>query len=141
MHYDPKIGKLKMGPIWDLDLAWNNGFVGATPGFLPKTAFWLKELIGWEITAAGSGVSLGTGIARPEYKDDHYISFLKNRWAAVRSQFNTELDSYIDSMNNRFSRVTGFSQSGVFAINGNRTGLKTIITNIRNNLDTISNAY
>ena len=119
MHFDSTIGKLKMGPLWDLDKAFQRGERGANPGFIKDTRFWSKELL----------------------KDPYYVSRLKARWAVVRTQFNTELDSYIDAQNTRFSRITGYNHPSGMSISGNRTGLKATLTDMRGRMDTVFNGY
>jgi hypothetical protein len=134
-HYDPAIGKLKMGPIWDMDGAWINGERNATPGFIRKTPFWYKELLGWEVTNSNLG-----GTERPERKDPYYISRLKARWGEVKSQFNTELNPYIEATNARFQKITGYSNQPV-SINGDRNGLKNTMTNMINALNPVIGGY
>ncbi|MCL2762308.1 MAG: CotH kinase family protein, partial [Treponema sp.] len=161
MHYDPRAGKLKMGPIWDLDGAWGSRddggpHRGAGPGFLINTPFWLKELFGRELTSMAGG-NLKSNRARPGApQDTYYINRFKSRWNEVSSQFNAELDPFIDATNRRFNRVVGFSQAtppmlnywtphythnDTVRINGDRAALKTTISTMRNNLNPIFNGY
>ena len=119
MHYDPITGKLKMGPLWDLDKAFQND-KNTRPGFMKSINFWYGELL----------------------KDPYYVGRLKTRWNAVKGQFSPtggDLSPYIDAQNTRFARITGYSNP--ISISGNRLGWKTTITNNRNSLDTIINGY
>ena len=144
MYYDPSVGKLKMGIVWDLDRSWTTS--NANPGFLRKIPFWYKELLGWELTATSfsfsdSQSSLAGG-DRSDRKDPYYVQRLKNRWAAVKNQLSTELDPYIDATNARFSRITGYDNpSPPISMSGSRTGLKSTITTMRGRLDTIFSGY
>jgi hypothetical protein len=136
MHFDPSIGKLKMGPIWDLDNAWNYNDGNANPGFVRKAPFWYKELLGWEMY---NDSSLG-GIDRADRKDAYYARRLKDRWEEVRTRFNAELDPYIDATNERFARLTPYSNQPI-NLGGNRTDFKNRISNRRNNLDPVIRGY
>jgi hypothetical protein len=141
MYYDPSVHKLKMGIIWDLDRSWTT--TNAAPGFIQKIPFWYKELLGWELNAtrfsAFDAQSSLAGVSRADRKDPYYVSKLKSRWAEVKGRFRTELDPYIDAQNDRFSRINSYNNP--IGVNGNRTGLKTSITNMINRLDPIFNGY
>ena len=143
VHYDPAIGKLKMGPLWDYDRGWAPGSYGTTPGFLARISFWYKELLGWEITQGNSGSNVPNGRQKtPRNEDPYYVDQLKARWNTVKGQLETEMHLYIDVQSRRFDRVTGFSQIGsAFSINGSRVQLKNIITTNRNNIDPVFNGY
>ncbi|MCL2138860.1 MAG: CotH kinase family protein [Treponema sp.] len=136
MHYDPGIGKLKMGPIWDLDNGWNGNDGNANPGFTGKGPFWLKELMGWEMTGV-----FPEGNSNSSRRSSYYITLFKERWEAVKGLFNAELDEYIDMTAARFSRITsnygGGNWPGAGAVNGGRTGFKSTLTNRRNALDPV----
>jgi hypothetical protein len=43
MYYDPRIGKLKMGPIWDIDDGWDTRL---SRTLVKESPFWYKELLG-----------------------------------------------------------------------------------------------
>jgi hypothetical protein len=111
MYYDPNTGKLKMGPLWDLDNGWNTG---ESRNLVKNSPFWYKEILG-------------------DQKDSYYIARFKTRWSAVKTQFNTELDPYIDATDARFSRITGYNYP--FGIGGNRTNYKNTITERISRLD------
>ena len=136
MHYDASTGKLKMGPVWDLDNGWNGNDNNADPGFIRKAPFWYKELLGWEMYN-DSGL---WGTDRADRKDAYYASRLKSRWEAVRVQFNAELDPYINAVDARFSRITPYSNQPV-GLGGSRSNFKNIITNRRNALDPAIRGY
>jgi len=141
MYYDPSIGKLRMGPIWDLKRVWNRGELGANPDFVRKTPFWLKEILGWEIPSSSPGFNINNGREIPGRKDPYYVDRIKARWNEVSGLFNTELDPYIDATNNRFERISGFYMVSPIPINGYRTGLKNTITDMRGRLNTVFNGY
>jgi len=152
-YFDSKTEKFKMGPIWDLDQAWQGAGAsrGATPGFVRKTSFWYKELLGWKVTGH-NGVNVPPG-EETGLKDPYYVNQLKNRWNEVSGRFNYELDAYIDAQDRRFSRITGFtnsnnangvqsySVSGSFGISGNRQNLKYVIGDMVNRLGPVFNGY
>ena len=147
IHYDPSIGKLKMGPIWDLDQGWNSGARGATPGFIRKVPFWYKELLGWEVTSS-NGNDLGSGTEIPNRKDTYYVSRLKSRWNEVKDQFSAELNQYIDAQETRFARLRNNegenydrNPASPVGTDGNRAGLKNTISTMRNALDPVFNGY
>ena len=126
-YFDPKIGKLKMGPMWDLDQQWQGSSVsrGCSPGFVGKTAFWHKELLGWEITGNnGNSISPGqprTGVNGNE-KDQYYVDRLKARWNEVSGQF-ADLHNYIDAQDRRFDRIKDFNNTNNSSpANGASTG-------------------
>ena len=137
MYYDPAIGKLKMGLIWDLDNAWNNDWF--SPGNIRKTPLWYKELLGWERVVnisnpddPGSG-----GNEAPDRKDPYYASRLKARWNEVKGKFREELDPYIDEQNKRFARITTYDDS----VAGSRIGFKRTINDRISSLDPVINGY
>ncbi|MCL2042996.1 MAG: CotH kinase family protein [Treponema sp.] len=160
MHFDPSAGpngKLKMGPLWDFDQAWNNGQRGIHPGFMQKTPFWYKELMGWEFHSASENDY--RGIFRADRLDPYYVAQLKLRWNAVRGALATELHAYIDAQNARFARLmshdgVNFNQApespvsitgretteGVFFEN-KRIHLKTDVTNMINALNLVITGY
>jgi hypothetical protein len=117
MHYDPKIGKLKMGPLWDLDNGWD---VNQSTSMVRNSPFWYKEILGGE-------------------KDSYYVQRFKDRWATVKNKFNTELDPYIDATNARFQRITGYNHP--IGIGGNRDGYKWTLTERSNRLDSTFNGF
>jgi len=122
MHYDPSAKKLKMGPMWDVDKAFDIGERGAWPGFVQTAPFWYKEILG-------------------SAKDSYYVKRFKERWNEVSDKFNTVLDPYIDIQNARFGRITGYSHPYGMSISGNRTAVKTKLTVIKNQLNPIFTGY
>jgi hypothetical protein len=109
MYFDPKIGKLKMGPVWDLDNGWDTW---PPANIVRDSPFWYKELL----------------------KDPYYVTRFKARWNVVRTQFRPELDGYIDATNARFQRITGYNNQPIW-IDGGRTGFKNVITDRMNSLN------
>ena len=138
MYYDPSIGKLKMGLIWDLDQGWN-GNNGADPGFIRKIPFWYKELLGYELTNVTGGTAFVGNDKPADRKDPFYVQRLKARWAEVKGRFNTELDPFMDAQLVRFTRISDYSATG---INLDRTtALKSSISNRVASLNTEFNNY
>jgi len=168
MHYDPKIGKLKMGPIWDLDKAWGESSSGggwwlppgmgwgsssqAAAGFVGKSPFWYKELLGWEITGTSStDIFNHPGRNNNDRKDPYYAQRLKARWNDVKGNLISELGLYIDAQYERLSRIASYSgvtsNSGIFPQTEQTVQpssiltLKTTISNRVNALDSVINGY
>ena len=96
---DSKGGKVTLGPAWDFNLAMSNGGgMGAT------------TTDGWQIEnpqkqGQGGMMMMGGGLKAPNWligmwKDSHYQSELKKRWAELRSGvWHTKtMDVYLDSM-------------------------------------------
>jgi hypothetical protein len=137
MHYDPGIGKLKMGCLWDMDRAWSPNASGATAGFMRKTPFWIKELTGWEMT--GGGTSL-PGSSRQDRKDPYYITRFKARWNEVRGTISTELGQYIDAQISRFNRISAY-QGTLLSPGTNNAGFNTLKTNISNRVNSLTTEY
>jgi hypothetical protein len=156
MHYDPSIQKLKMGPIWDLDQAWRDnptGQFGEHPGYVRKTPFWYKELLGWEITSASNNPNNGAN--RFDRVDPYYVNRLQARWNAVKGQFSVELNGFVDKQDARFARLINNEgvnyASGVsgnpgakpvdITVTGDRGRLKTFISSMVSNLDSVFSGY
>jgi hypothetical protein len=138
MHYCPTIRKFKMGPLWDKDNAWNSGDNASAPGFVGRTPFWYKELLGFEITGTNPGnATQGNHIL--SRRDPYYAARLADRWEEVRTQFNTELNAYIDAIDARFNRIRTYSHP--ISVGGNRQDFKNRITTRRNQLDPIMRGY
>jgi len=163
MHFDPKAGadgkgRIKMGPIWDLDFAWsggsttqgmfgggttiNTGDFGTAAGFTRKAPFWYKELLGWQNAHNGGTFSTTNGTDNPDRKDPYYAQRLKERWNAVKTQFSVELNPYIDAQYERLSRIVEHSkQNYSSATITPSNALKTTISNRISQLDTVINGY
>ena len=96
---DSKGGKVTLGPAWDFNLAMSNG------GGMGSTT-----TDGWQIEnpqkqGQGGMMMMGGGLKAPNWligmwKDSHYQSELKKRWAELRSGvWHTKtMDVYLDSM-------------------------------------------
>ena len=96
---DSKGGKVTLGPAWDFNLAMSNG------GGMGSTS-----TDGWQIEnpqkqGQGGMMMMGGGLKAPNWligmwKDSHYQSELKKRWAELRSGvWHTKtMDVYLDSM-------------------------------------------
>ena len=96
---DSKGGKVTLGPAWDFNLAMSNG------GGMGSTS-----TDGWQIEnpqkqGQGGMMMMGGGLKAPNWligmwKDSHYQSELKKRWAELRSGvWHTKtMDAYLDSM-------------------------------------------
>ncbi|SHK54057.1 CotH kinase family protein [Fibrobacter sp. UWH4] len=96
---DSKGGKVTLGPAWDFNLAMSNG------GGMGSTT-----TDGWQIEnpqkqGQGGMMMMGGGLKAPNWligmwKDSHYQSELKKRWAELRSGvWHTKtMDAYLDSM-------------------------------------------
>ena len=96
---DSKGGKVTLGPAWDFNLAMSNG------GGMGSTT-----TDGWQIEnpqkqGQGGMMMMGGGLKAPNWligmwKDSHYQSELKKRWAELRSVvWHTKtMDVYLDSM-------------------------------------------
>ena len=96
---DSKGGKVTLGPAWDFNLAMSNG------GGMGSTS-----TEGWQIEnpqkqGQGGMMMMGGGLKAPNWligmwKDSHYQSELKKRWAELRSGvWHTKtMDAYLDSM-------------------------------------------
>ncbi|MDD5941866.1 CotH kinase family protein [Fibrobacter sp.] len=96
---DSKGGKVTLGPAWDFNLAMSNG------GGMGTTS-----TDGWQIEnpqkqGQGGMMMMGGGLKAPNWligmwKDSHYQSELKKRWAELRSGvWHTKtMDAYLDSM-------------------------------------------
>jgi hypothetical protein len=148
MHFDPSIGKLKMGILWDFDLGWNSStnYRDSYPGYVGKTPFWYKELLGWEVQTTTPNGTNGTdgpnrGVKRPDRVDPYYVSRLQARWAEVKGRLRTELDPYIDAQDARLSRVVPPNYSHPWVIDGSRQEFKTKISDIITRLDTVFAGY
>jgi hypothetical protein len=159
MHFDPRIGnngKLKMGPIWDLDKAWGETSTGggwwqppgwgsssqAAAGFVRKSPFWYKELLGWEITGTSTtDIFNHPGRDSSDRKDPYYTQRLKARWNEVKGEFIDKLGPYIDAQNTRLSRIATYSSVNYQQTVQPSTALRTTITNRVNALDTVINGY
>ena len=96
---DSKGGKVTLGPAWDFNLAMSNG------GGMGSTS-----TDGWQIEnpqkqGQGGMMMMGSNLKAPNWligmwKDSHYQSELKKRWAELRSGvWHTKtMDVYLDSM-------------------------------------------
>lgn len=96
---DSKGGKVTLGPAWDFNLAMSNG------GGMGSTS-----TDGWQIEnpqkqGQGGMMMMGSSLKAPNWligmwKDSHYQSELKKRWAELRSGvWHTKtMDVYLDSM-------------------------------------------
>ena len=96
---DSKGGKVTLGPAWDFNLAMSNG------GGMGSTS-----TDGWQIEnpqkqGQGGMMMMGSNLKAPNWligmwKDGHYQSELKKRWAELRSGvWHTKtMDVYLDSM-------------------------------------------
>ena len=96
---DSKGGKVTLGPAWDFNLAMSNG------GGMGSTS-----TDGWQIEnpqkqGQGGMMMMGSNLKAPNWligmwKDGHYQSELKKRWAKLRSGvWHTKtMDVYLDSM-------------------------------------------
>lgn len=96
---ESKGGKVTLGPAWDFNLAMSNG------GGMGSTS-----TDGWQIEnpqkqGQGGMMMMGGGLKAPNWligmwKDSHYQSELKKRWAELRSGvWHTKtMDVYLDSM-------------------------------------------
>jgi len=122
-----------------MDGAWGR----APAGYVPKTSFWYKELMGVEVYANsgdGNGPQPNLTRPRPEIIDPYYISALKARWSVVRSQMSSELKPYIDATDARFKRVTGFGDQPI-SIMGDRADLKNVVDDMVNEIDIAFGEY
>jgi hypothetical protein len=121
MYFDPKAGgpyggKLRMGPIWDLDQAWgrengNQNFEGAGPGFTKESMdFYFQDLL----------------------STTEYRTRFKSRWNAVKGPLRSELHAYIDAQSARLGTLSSYSfPNNYFGNNinvNNYTALKNTIT-------------
>ena len=135
MYFDPAAGKLKMGPIWDLDQGWQ-GSNGAAAGFVAKSPLWYKEVLGWTLSANGSGGPSGSSDASK--KDPYYVAALKARWAARKGDITAELGKFLDAQAVRLQRAQNYS-------GGNQssqvTSLKNTISTRMNQVESVINGY
>ena len=138
MHYDPVQRKLKMGPIWDMDNMWRDD-PSAPVGNVAKTSFWYKEFIGYEVTGTTGLGPQPTVVVETGIKEPYYIDQLQSRWGEVSGQLTSELYLYIDAMDCRFSRVTGYDHT--LAVNGDRNGIKGYISTRIGQLDGVFGGY
>ena len=118
---DSKGGKVTLGPAWDFNLAMSNGSQpengggqggqGGMWGFGGGgNGFGSSGVTGWQIensqkSGNGGMWGMGSSLKAPNWllgmwKDSHYQSELKKRWAELRSGvWHTKtMDAYLDSM-------------------------------------------
>lgn len=118
---DSKGGKVTLGPAWDFNLAMSNGSQpengggqggqGGMWGFGGGgNGFGSSGVTGWQIensqkSGNGGMWGMGSSLKAPSWllgmwKDSHYQSELKKRWAELRSGvWHTKtMDAYLDSM-------------------------------------------
>ena len=92
-YYDPKDGKIHMGPVWDFDLAWGN-------------AKYCLDKTGWYVWGGSKNEDgkfmqaywINTLMERPEFK-----TAVQNRWLDLTVQIQEAIDQHIDYMANEIS--------------------------------------
>lgn len=118
---DSKGGKVTLGPAWDFNLAMSNGSQPENGGGQGGGGMWgfgggggngfgSSGVSGWQIensqkSGNGGMWGMGSSLKAPNWllgmwKDSHYQSELKKRWAELRSGvWHTKtMDAYLDSM-------------------------------------------
>ena len=117
---DSKGGKVTLGPAWDFNLAMSNGSQPENGGGGGQGGMWgfggggngfgSSGVSGWQIensqkSGNGGMWGMGSSLKAPNWllgmwKDSHYQSELKKRWAELRSGvWHTKtMDAYLDSM-------------------------------------------